>query len=117
MQDNEKPILDEYILQAVSDCLHVIGSITYKHDTWVVSGEWKNGGINLRIENSLWVNKVRPIRQEEAPKYKPCPCCGRDLELPMEHFDAMKRLREEVEKFREVLEIDIKMGKSNGESV
>ena len=54
VMDNDKPILDDYIMQAVSDCLNGIDVVDYKHHRWVVKGHWKDGWICIEIKSDKW---------------------------------------------------------------
>jgi len=42
-------------------------------------------------------------------KTKPCPCCGNELELPIQYFNALKKMNENVNNWTPVLERDYKL--------
>lgn len=46
---------------------------------------------------------------EDSKKTMPCPCCDTPLILPKEYFGALKKLREKILAYRDVLIKDIKL--------
>ena len=56
-QDSEKPILDDFIMKAVGDCLGGLKLVDYEFNDWQVKAYWAGSVLRVDLKSDKWVQK------------------------------------------------------------
>ena len=61
-QELEKPIMDDYIMKAIGDCLGGMKRVDYEFNDWQIKAYWAGTVLRIDMKSDKWnQNNVYPL--------------------------------------------------------